>query len=250
MTDRSQPKKRSWDTPSASSRDSVPLPEAPVTASPVPWLTSIHATPGRGPYGDAGYRGNCSGLLIRDLLRFYRARRVLDPMEGGGTCRDVCQQLGIDYEGRDLRRGFDATDAAAFAGLGTFDFIWLHPPYWQMVRYNAGEPRCLSNAPSLVCFFEQLKSVLMNCRGVLRPGGKLAVLIGDCRQQGRYLGLPFRVMNAAASVGFWLAAPEIIRFSHGTTSSRQRYTTAFIPRLHDVCLVLEPVRMEADRRKA
>jgi hypothetical protein len=67
----------------------VPLPEAPVTASPVPWLTSIHCTPGRGDYGDPGYRGNCSGLLVRDLLRFYQPRRVLDPMEGAapaGTC--------------------------------------------------------------------------------------------------------------------------------------------------------------------
>ena len=50
----------------------VPLPEAPKTTSPVPWLTSIHATPGRGNYGDAAYRGNCSGLLIKDLLRFYQ----------------------------------------------------------------------------------------------------------------------------------------------------------------------------------
>ena len=122
-------------------------------------------------------------------------------MEGGGTCRDVCKELGIEYEGRDLRRGFDATDAAAFARLGTFDFIWLHPPYWQMVRYNAGEPRCLSNAPTLDWFLEQLKRVFRNCRGALRPGGKLAVLMGDCRQQGRYLGLPFRVMNAAARSG-------------------------------------------------
>jgi len=248
MTYRNDPKRRNWDAPSESKRTTVPLPEAPITASPVPWLTSIHATPGRGNYGNADYRGNCSGLLIRDLLNFYQPGIVLDPMEGGGTCRDVCKELGIDYEGRDLRRGFDATDAAAFARLGTFDFIWLHPPYWQMVRYNAGESRCLSNAPTLGSFLEQLKCVFRNCRGALRPGGKLAVLMGDCRQQGRYLGLPFRTMNAAASVGFWLAAPEIIRFSHGTTSSQQRYTSAIIPRLHDVCLVLEVVRPESGER--
>jgi hypothetical protein len=250
MTYRNESKKRSWETQRQSMPVNVPLPEAPFTASPVPWLTSIHATPGRGNYGNADYRGNCSGLLIRDLLNFYKPGVVLDSMEGGGTCRDVCRELGIEYEGRDLRRGFDATDAGAFARLGMFDFIWLHPPYWQMVRYNAGEPRCLSNAPTLDWFLEQLQRVFRNCRGALRPGGKLAVLMGDCRVQGRYLGLPFLAMNAAADVGFWLAAPEIIRFSHGTTSSRQRYTTAFIPRLHDVCLVLERVRTEVGERRA
>src|SRR3954469_13772713 len=111
----------------------LPLPEAPTTESPVPQLTSIHATPGRGPYGDPRYRGNCSGLLIRDLLRFYQPKRVLDPMEGGGTCRDVCRELAIPYEGRDQNRGFDATRPEDFAGLGRFDFIWMHPPYFQMV---------------------------------------------------------------------------------------------------------------------
>ena len=67
--------------------EQFPMPEAPRTASPVPSLTSLHATPGRGPYGDARYRGNCSGLLIKDLLSYFRPRSVLDPMQGGGTCR-------------------------------------------------------------------------------------------------------------------------------------------------------------------
>lgn len=218
----------------------VPLPECPVTTSPVPWLTSIHATPGRGGYGNPGYRGNCSGLLIRDLLAFFRPRRVLDPMEGGGTCRDVCTELAIAYEGRDLKGGFDATRAESFEGLGAFDFVWLHPPYFQMVRYNAGDNRCLSNAPTLAAFGDLLRSVFRNCRSVLSEGGKLAVLIGDGKHEGRYMGLPFRTLNAAVAEGYWLAAPEIIRFGHGSTSSKRVYSTAFIPRLHDVCLVLEP----------
>jgi hypothetical protein len=217
----------------------VPLPECPVTASPVPWLTSIHATPGRGEYGNPNYRGNCSGLLIRDLLQFFKPRRVADPMEGGGTCRDVCRELGIPYEGRDLRAGFDATQPDSFRDLGTFDFVWLHPPYFQMVRYNEAEPRCLSNAPTVDAFVTGLRSVLRNCRGVLNPGGKIAVLMGDGKHQGRYLGLPFRTFEAAEAEGLSLAAPEIVRFGHGSTSSRRTYSTAFIPRLHDVCLVFE-----------
>jgi hypothetical protein len=218
----------------------VPLPECPITASPVPELTSIHATPGRGYYGNPGYRGNCSGLLIRDLLLFYRVKKTLDPMEGGGTCRDVCKELGIAYEGRDLRAGFDATRPESFQGLGSFDFVWLHPPYWQMIRYNDSNPRCLSNARTMDAFVAALRSVFRNCRGVLAERGKLAVLMGDGKQDGKYLGLPFRTLNAAEAEGFQLAAPEIIHFGHGATSSAKVYTTSFIPRLHDVCLVLEP----------
>ena len=49
-------------------------------------------------------------------------------------------------------------------------------------------------------------------------------------------------MNAAVAEGYWLAAPEIIRFGHGATSSSKVYRTSFIPSLHDVCLVLERKR--------
>jgi hypothetical protein len=98
----------------------VPLPQAPHTASPTPWLTSLHGSPGRGPYGDASYRGNCSGVLIRDLLCYFPPSSVFDPMTGGGTCSDVCRELGIPCQSFDLRSGFDVTDPAAFDGLGLF----------------------------------------------------------------------------------------------------------------------------------
>jgi hypothetical protein len=216
----------------------VRLPEAPRTTSPVPWLTSLHGTPGRGRFGDASYRGNCSGLLIKDLLLYYRPTHVLDPMSGGGTCRDVCRVLGIKCANFDLRSGFDATKAENFTDLGPFDFIWLHPPYWRMIRWT-DDPRCLANAPSYGEFLRRLQNVIGNCVSVLTQNGKLAILVGDLRHEGEYLMLPFHAMDLAATEGLRLAAPEIIRFSHGTTSASTRYDFSFIPRLHDVCLVLK-----------
>ncbi|MFO0840867.1 MAG: hypothetical protein U0797_00520 [Gemmataceae bacterium] len=218
----------------------VPLPAAPKTRSPVPWLTSIHATPGRGNYGDARYRGNCSGLLVRDLLQYFRPRRAFDPMSGGGTFPDVCEELGVPCVSKDVRRGFDASDPGGFSGLGRFDFVWLHPPYWRMIRWS-DDPRCLANAPTLDAFLGRLRAVFRNCRNVLWPSGVLAVLMGDHRYEGRYLGLPFRTFAAAEAEGFELAAPEIVRFSHGTTSAAEKeYPVSIIPRVHDVCMVFRP----------
>ena len=222
-------------------RTSVLLPPVPKTASPVPTLTSIHATDGRGSYGNPRYRGNCSGLLIRDLLRYYQPKRVLDPMAGGGTCRDVCRELQIECRSFDLHAGFDAQDAKSYRDLGEFDFIWLHPPYWKMICYG-DDPRCLSNAPTLADFQRRLRSVIRNCRLVLAEHGHLAILIGDGKHEGEYLRLPFRTLRLAAREHLWLAAPEIVRFQHGATSSAKQYTTSFIPRLHDLCLVLRTRR--------
>lgn len=219
-------------------QDECPVPLGPKTASPVPWLTSIHATKGRGRYGDASYRGNCSGLLIRDLLSYYRPRRVLDPMCGSGTCGDVCRELDIDCRAHDLRRGFDATKPAHFANIGQYDFVWMHPPYWNVIRYG-DDPQCLSNSKTVSDFLRRLRAAVHNCVGVLAQGGHVAILMGDCKHEGEYLGLPFLTLGIAKTEGLWLAAPEIIRFSHGATSSAKRYNTSFIPRLHDVCLVLK-----------
>jgi len=71
------------------------LPVAPLNASPVPHLTSLYHFDRAGEYGDRGYPGNCGGNLIKDLLRYFQPASVLDPMTGSGTCRDVCEELGI-----------------------------------------------------------------------------------------------------------------------------------------------------------
>ena len=224
------------------------LPAIPKTASPVPWLTSIHAIPGRRNYGDSSYPGNCSGLLIRDLLMFFRPARVLDPMAGGCTCSDVCAELGIPCFSLDLKQGHDATDPDLFCDLSPVDFVWMHPPYWRMVHYS-DDPRCLSNAPTLSDFLERLRQVIVNCRDILTSRGRLAILIGDAKYHGEYLALPFRVMDVAMDEGLSLACPEIVRFSHGATSSRKEYSTSFIPRLHDICLVLQRGRKSSSQKK-
>ena len=79
------------------------LPQAPRTGSPVPWLTSLYHDQYAGNYGNRQYPGNCNGNLIRDLLFFYQPQSVFDPMTGGGTCKDVCDSLGIACVSGDLR---------------------------------------------------------------------------------------------------------------------------------------------------
>ncbi len=214
----------------------VPL-EIPNTTSPVPTLCSIHAEEGRGDFGDPSYRGNCSGLLIRDLLNYFKPRNLLDPMQGGGTARDVAESLDIRYQGFDLKDDFDAAEPSSFSGLLEFDMVWLHPPYHTLIKYQ-DDPRCLSRCKDVNSFLVKLKAVLQNCADTLSPYGHIAILIGDRTCRGSYDALPFRTWCVATQVGLELACPEIIRLSHGATSTNRTYHFSFIPRVHDVCLVL------------
>ncbi len=57
--------------------------------------TSILDYPERGPYGKSGFRGNNNGYILKDFIEWFGVKSVFDPMEGSGTSRDVCQELGV-----------------------------------------------------------------------------------------------------------------------------------------------------------
>lgn len=215
------------------------LPVAPRNGSPVPGLTSLYHKSWRGEYGDANYPGNCPGELIKDVLRFFRPKRVLDPMTGSGTCADVCRELTIDCSSGDIRHGQDACDPKAFEGHGTFDFVWLHPPYWRMKRYT-DDPRDLSHCPTLDGFLNRYHLLLLNCLGVLEPGGRMAILMGNYTDRdARFLDLVYETKRLCRAIGLKQNVTDIIRFSHGASSSKREYASAFIPGLHDVLVIVE-----------
>src|SRR5437868_775208 len=93
-----------------------------VMPTPVPQVRPavVRATP-----------GNCTGELIKDLLNSSRPNDLLAPMTGRGTWADACRHLGIDCVSFDIRQGTDACDPESYRGSGTFDFVWLNPPYWR-----------------------------------------------------------------------------------------------------------------------
>ena len=221
----------------------VRLPRAPVNASPVPGLTSLYHNARAGEYGDRRYPGNCGGNLIKDLLRFFRPVNAFDPMSGSGTCRDVCRELAIPCTSGDIHQGFDACEPANFHGQSalfeaqSFDFVWLHPPYWRQKLY-ADDPRDLSRTPTLDAFLERYALLLAHCRYVLKPGGIMAVLMGDYQdRQAGFVPLTYHTKRIAFECGLKQHGTDIIRFSHGASSSKKVYRSSFIPGLHDVCML-------------
>jgi len=216
------------------------LPLAPITASPVPHLTSLYHFHRAGEFGNRSYPGNCGGNLIKDLLLYFKPEGlVLDPMAGSGTCPDVCRELGIPCMAWDIHRGIDACDPQGFSKDETFDFIWAHPPYWRMKLY-AADDRDLSRAPTLDVFLRRYGQFIRNCAGALKKGGKLAILMGDFndREEG-FVPLTWHSKRLAFAAGLRQCATDIIRFSHGASSSKKVYRSSFIPGLHDVCSIFE-----------
>lgn len=202
-------------------------------------MTSVVSYPNRcSQFGDHRYRGNCDGRLIKDLILRYGARRVADPMEGSGTSRDVVEGLNkyknkdISYWGGDLRHGFDLTKQNL---PGRFDFVWIHPRYWNIVQYRSGV-NDLSNCESYGEFRKLLTICLRRCYEALEVGGRLAVLIGDVRRAGKYTPIVKDVLNFPMGE----IRSIIIKVQHNCTSDRKRYgKMEDVPIKHEYCVIFK-----------
>jgi hypothetical protein len=70
------------------------------------------------------------------------------------------------------------------------------------------------------------------------PGGKLAILMGDYNdREAGFVPLTYHTKQLAFDLGLRQCCTDIIRFSHGASSSRKVYRSSFIPGLHDVCMI-------------
>ena len=160
-------------------------------------------------------------------------------MSGSGTCRDVCSELDIPCMSFDIHHGFDACDQNDFSAVEMFDFIWSHPPYWRQKLYAESE-KDLSRSPTLEHFLQRYRQFIRNCARALKPGGRLAILMGDYsdRIEG-FVPLCWHSKRLVFDAGLRQSCTDIIRFSHGASSSKKVYRSSFIPGLHDVCMVFE-----------
>lgn len=205
-------------------------------------LCSVVSYPDRGPWGDNRYRGNCTGHLIKDLILRFKCDSVFDPAEGGGTTRQVVEGINqflkkeIRYEGKDLKQGWDILNGQL--PEQQFDLVFYHPPYWDIIQYSTDE-RDLSSCKTLEDFEDKLNKSAEKLFQTVKPGGILAILIGDKRKAGKYYVL-MRTLLTNKNIGELKAL--IIKVQHNTTSSRRFYNSNnpfFIPIQHEYLLIYQ-----------
>ncbi len=203
---------------------------------------SVVSYPARSPlFGDNRYRGNCDGRLFLNLVLHYRPKRVADPMMGSGTTKDVISWLNegrpdeekIDYWGGDLKDGFDLRCQSI---PGEFDLVFIHPPYWNIIRYS-DSPQDLSTVSSFDEFVEALRECLQRCSQALAPGGRLAVLLGDVRRKGSYFPIVREVMNMEGELGELRSV--LIKVQHNCSSDIRSYRLEDVPIRHEYCVVFK-----------
>lgn len=90
---------------------------------------------------------------------------------------------------------------------GRIDFICMHPPYANIIKYSkdiAGDISLLA----IEEFLCEMGKVASESYRVLKKGKMCAIMIGDIRRLGKVVSLGFQVMNVFLEQGF--SSKEII----------------------------------------
>lgn len=197
--------------------------------------SSILSYPSRGKYGDSKYRGNCSGFVIRDLIDTFKPKKFVEVFSGGGTGKDVAREKGYANSIHlDLNNGWDAmTDAMPTSS----DFVFSHPPYFDIIDYNKvrGEYNQddLSNKMPYADFIQKLDQVNEKIYNSLENLGRHAILIGDVRQQGHYFSI------VKDMTWFGDLTNHLIKEQFNTQCAHKQYNGTFIPISHEHLLVFQ-----------
>ncbi|ACQ51254.1 DNA modification methylase (plasmid) [Clostridium botulinum] len=207
-------------------------------------LTSIAEYFARGKYGSNSWRGNCSGLLIKDILLHYNIKEFCDPMLGSGTSLDVAKDLNIKCLGMDLNPKFGGFNIIKDEFPKSFEFMFLHPPYYvfkgsKMPVYSGNQWGNVahiddgSHMHDKNQFTKWFNTVLYKSYLALKKGGRIALLVGDSRFKSDYYSM-FKEMNVYGKI-----ENVIIKKQYNCVSDNIKYANKFIPIQHEYLVIIK-----------
>jgi len=184
------------------------------------------------------WRGNWSPEVVRNLILRYSKPWdfLLDPMIWGGTtaieakllnrnllCYDInpdaikLTENYLDFEVENKVKikvkHFDATKKNEKLKKESIDFVLMHPPYADIIKYSDGIKWDLSQIHDLDKFCDEMEKVAKESFRVLKKWWYCAVLMWDTRREKMYQPLAFKVMERFLKVGFALKE-DIIKVQH------------------------------------
>lgn len=187
------------------------------------------------------YHGNFIPQIPHQLFSRYTKRQdwILDPFLGSGTSLIEAQRLGRNAVGIELQapvaeaarrriaseppnhsqslvltgdsRTFNLEEVMAQQGIEHFQFVLLHPPYWDIIHFS-DDAADLANAPTLEDFLADLAAVIENTTQHLAKNRYCALVIADKYANSQVVPLGFYAMQLFLERGFLLKAILVKNF--------------------------------------
>lgn len=198
----------------------------------------------------AGYHGNFIPQIPQQFLERYTKKGdwIIDGFLGSGTTLIECRRMERNAIGIELNdevfkntsakidaeanpynvktiavhgdsSTFDLRDTIAENRVDNFSFVFLHPPYWDIIKFS-DDPEDLSNALSEESFYDMMEQVGNNLLKHLKKGGYFAIVIGDKYENGEWVPLAHRTLEVFLKKGYLLKSTIVKNFE--TTKAKQQ----------------------------
>ena len=192
------------------------------------------------------YHGSTPAFVIHQLIKMFQPKSVLDSMAGVGTTGYVCEQYGIQYDQFDVypypKHAVEEGDAEFIQPNKTYDLIFNHIPYLQMVKYG-DHKEDLSTFDS-TDYFAKLKRIFKKNYTLLNENGIYVILVGDWRHEKQVLPLTAKVTTIGLENGFILYDEAVKLTAEQKSTSLQEYRAAkfgYLAQTFDMVLIFKKV---------
>lgn len=212
--------------------------------------TNVLNFPDRGPWGDSGWRGNCSGWVQALMIYKYSVQKFAELFAGSGTGSDVCRDMGVPYIGADLnpnpvRHNILSVNAITDEVPTEFldaDFLFMHPPYPMINIPYAGsmyaDPKGdLAKSDIGQMNWEKgmrvLNEVIMKYYSAMKSNSKMGILVGEVRRNGQY----YSMMNDMVKPG--RTEQMFVKLQNNCMSTGKTYNRKVTLTMYEMMIVIE-----------
>ena len=161
-------------------------------------------------FGKPNATGRLPGQIAANALFYYTEPGwvIVDPMAGSGTTGDVvdavpyfqdrkCRMYDIEPSDERIRRA-NILQTGIPEQTGSIDYVFLDPPH---DFYPRGTEPEFSPATAQTETLMKLKTIFRESARILKPGGRMSIIVEQTAGQFGIVDFPFEVTNLARGLG-------------------------------------------------